>query len=125
MTSEKALSGQNGHAKNDDQLVSNLSFVQENARGCRLAWSRLVDLGSIDSGSNPGSPTINFYFRLDYFCFAWITLVAISISTTLNFVNAYKAKISVKSNKPYLINFFFVNLLGDSINCGPVSEICL
>ena len=26
--------------------------------GCRLAWSRLVDLGSIDSGSNPGSPTI-------------------------------------------------------------------
>ena len=27
-----------------------------NARGCRLAWSRLVDLGSIDSGSNPGSP---------------------------------------------------------------------
>jgi hypothetical protein len=25
--------------------------------GCRLAWSRLVDLGSIDSGSNPGSPT--------------------------------------------------------------------
>jgi hypothetical protein len=27
------------------------------AWGCRLAWSRLVDLGSIDSGSNPGSPT--------------------------------------------------------------------
>ncbi len=26
--------------------------------GSRLAWSRLVDLGSIDSGSNPGSPTI-------------------------------------------------------------------
>ncbi len=26
-------------------------------RGCRLAWSRLVDLGSIDPGSNPGSPT--------------------------------------------------------------------
>jgi hypothetical protein len=25
-------------------------------RGCRLAWSRLVDLGSIDPGSNPGSP---------------------------------------------------------------------
>ena len=30
-------------------------FVQR--WGCRLAWSRLVDLGSIDSGSNPGSPT--------------------------------------------------------------------
>ena len=27
-------------------------------RGCRLAWSRLVDLGSIDPGSNPGSPII-------------------------------------------------------------------
>jgi hypothetical protein len=27
------------------------------SRGCRLAWSRLVDLGSIDPGSNPGSPT--------------------------------------------------------------------
>ncbi len=25
-------------------------------RGCRLVWSRLVDLGSIDPGSNPGSP---------------------------------------------------------------------
>jgi hypothetical protein len=29
--------------------------------GSRLAWSRLVDLGSIDSGSNPGSPTINSF----------------------------------------------------------------
>ena len=29
-------------------------------RGLRLAWSRLVDLGSIDSGSNPGGPTILF-----------------------------------------------------------------
>jgi hypothetical protein len=26
--------------------------------GCRLAWSRLVDLGSIDPGSNPGSPIL-------------------------------------------------------------------
>ncbi len=26
-------------------------------RGCRLAWSRLGDLGSLDPGSNPGSPT--------------------------------------------------------------------
>ena len=25
-------------------------------RGCRLAWSRLGDLGSLDPGSNPGSP---------------------------------------------------------------------
>ena len=29
-----------------------------NCGGSRLAWSRLVDLGSIDSGSNPESPTI-------------------------------------------------------------------
>ena len=26
-------------------------------RGCRLAWSRLGDLGSLDPGPNPGSPT--------------------------------------------------------------------
>ena len=32
------------------------SSVSE-SRGCRLVWSRLVDLGSIDPGSNPGSPT--------------------------------------------------------------------
>jgi hypothetical protein len=38
--------------------------------GCRLAWSRLVDLGSIDPGSNPGSPTINsgtIEKQIDYF----------------------------------------------------------
>jgi hypothetical protein len=34
------------------------SIFSDNTRGCRLAWSRLVDLGSIDPGSNPGSPTI-------------------------------------------------------------------
>jgi hypothetical protein len=32
--------------------------------GSRLAWSRLVDLGSIDSGSNPGSPTTKFLLIL-------------------------------------------------------------
>ena len=31
--------------------------ISKNTRGCRLAWSRLVDLGSIDPGSNPGNPT--------------------------------------------------------------------
>jgi len=36
------------------------SVFHENQRGCRLAWSRLGDLGSPDPGSNPGSPT----FRL-------------------------------------------------------------
>src|SRR3989304_8271803 len=33
------------------------------SRGCRLAWSRLVDLGSIDPGSNPGSPTSGVNFK--------------------------------------------------------------
>ena len=35
----------------------NYLSLQSSARGCRLVWSRLVDLGSIDPGSNPGSPT--------------------------------------------------------------------
>jgi hypothetical protein len=61
VTTEKAISGQNGHKHDGDQLNSDLSSVQENTWGCRLAWSRLVDLGSIDSGSNPGSPTIKTY----------------------------------------------------------------
>jgi DNA-binding TFAR19-related protein (PDSD5 family) len=30
-------------------------------RGCRLVWSRLEDLGSLDPGSNPGSPTTFTY----------------------------------------------------------------
>ena len=34
------------------------SPFSKNKWGCRLAWSRLVDLGSIDPGPNPGSPTI-------------------------------------------------------------------
>ena len=34
------------------------SLFSKKSRGCRLAWSRLVDLGSIDPGPNPGSPTI-------------------------------------------------------------------
>ena len=39
-------------------VLAKLSSMQQNLTwGCRLAWSRLVDLGSIDSGSNPGSPT--------------------------------------------------------------------
>ena len=37
-------------------MLAKLCFAVS-ARGCRLAWSRLVDLGSIDPGSNPGSPT--------------------------------------------------------------------
>ena len=35
---------------------ANTRSVENSEGGCRLAWSRLVDLGSIDSGSNPGSP---------------------------------------------------------------------
>jgi hypothetical protein len=37
-------------------MLAKLCFAVS-VRGCRLAWSRLVDLGSIDPGSNPGSPT--------------------------------------------------------------------
>ena len=34
----------------------------ESKRGCRLVWSRLGDLGSLDPGSNPGSPiSITFH----------------------------------------------------------------
>jgi hypothetical protein len=74
VTTEKAISGQNGHDKNGDQLDSNLSLNQQNKWGCRLAWSRLVDLGSIDSGSNPGSPTIIFLKGV-YFDFIFICLL--------------------------------------------------
>ncbi len=56
LTTDKVESGQAGQAKNADPINSGNSLVQEKTRGCRLAWSRLVDLGSIDSGSNPGSP---------------------------------------------------------------------
>ena len=34
--------------------------------GCRLAWSRLGDLGSLDPGSNPGSPIRSFLFLLGF-----------------------------------------------------------
>jgi hypothetical protein len=56
VTTEKATDGQIGQSNDDDLLNPENSLNQRNARGCRLAWSRLVDLGSIDSGSNPGSP---------------------------------------------------------------------
>ena len=63
LTTEKVESGQKGHEKECDLITPKNSLIQENTRGCRLAWSRLVDLGSIDSGSNPGSPT-KFIFVL-------------------------------------------------------------
>ena len=34
--------------------------IGDSLRGCRLAWSRLRDSGSRDSGPNPGSPTNPF-----------------------------------------------------------------
>jgi hypothetical protein len=66
LTTEKAQRGQVGQAKNNDQLNPENSLNQQNSRGCRLAWSRLVDLGSIDSGSNPGSPTIDSNSELEF-----------------------------------------------------------
>ena len=37
--------------------VTSLENLDSLKRGCRLVWSRLEDLGSLDPGSNPGSPT--------------------------------------------------------------------
>ena len=67
LTTEKAQSGQVGQAKHIDQLNPENSLNQQNSWGCRLAWSRLVDLGSIDSGSNPGSPTKFFRSKMQNF----------------------------------------------------------
>ena len=38
-------------------VIPNLDSFPQEEWGCRLAWSRLGDLGSPDPGSNPGSPT--------------------------------------------------------------------
>ena len=70
LTTEKAQSGQVGQTKHIDLLNPENSLNQQNTRGCRLAWSRLVDLGSIDAGSNPASPTISsipLKKQIDYF----------------------------------------------------------
>ncbi len=53
--------------------------------GLRLAWSRLVDLGSIDSGSNPGGPTI--------FNFLGCALVSVVAVATSSLVLAEKEEI--------------------------------
>ena len=45
-------------------------FPLNSKGGCRLAWSRLVDLGSIDPGSNPGSPTTVIMFLVELALFA-------------------------------------------------------
>jgi hypothetical protein len=58
LTTEKAIDGQLGQIKNGDLENYGNGFNQQKSWGHRLAWSRLVDLGSIDSGSNPGGPTI-------------------------------------------------------------------
>ena len=57
------------------------SVFHENQRGCRLAWSRLGDLGSLsampcalcgkDPGSNPGSPTINLLKAVCFWLCFW------------------------------------------------------
>jgi hypothetical protein len=57
-------------------------------RGHRLAWSRLVDLGSIDSGSNPGGPTINF---LKEACFKLVSGLLNSIDELQFSVTLYPA----------------------------------
>ena len=74
MTTEKAESGQIGHEKECDLATPESSLIQENTRGCRLAWSRLVDLGSIDSGSNPGSP-----IQISELVIVWLVYWRISV----------------------------------------------
>jgi hypothetical protein len=51
----KGTDGNNGNSMGTEK--PNTAFFNQNDRGCRLAWSRLRDLGSRDPGSNPGSPT--------------------------------------------------------------------
>jgi hypothetical protein len=57
------------NAENGNQYMGiNLkdsSLDSESKRGCRLVWSRLGDLGSLDPGSNPGSPTTTNDYQLN------------------------------------------------------------
>jgi hypothetical protein len=94
VTTEKAINGQlGGQINNDDLEDYGNSLNQQNIRGHRLAWSRLVDLGSIDSGSNPGGPTKYslFLIKLKLFwvkpveylvikCFKWFSNVLRKLS---------------------------------------------
>jgi hypothetical protein len=57
--------------------------------GCRLAWSRLVDLGSIDSGSNPGSPTTIVLFSVDSKLFVEF----FDENVSLDVLNGFRAKL--------------------------------
>ena len=56
LTTDKVESGQVGQTKECDLINPKNGLIQESKRGCRLAWSRLVDLGSIDSGSIRAAP---------------------------------------------------------------------
>ncbi len=79
--------------------------VQENTRGCRLAWSRLVDLGSIDSGSNPGSPTIgpslfckNKLFLSVFSCFLLFSTI---LRVSLILLNSIRPDRCSSSSSPF------------------------
>jgi hypothetical protein len=88
-------------------MLAKLCFAVS-ARGCRLAWSRLVDLGSIDPGSNPGSP-ITFSVDSKWFielhvensvirCFKWFSKVLLglkpnSLDFSTNSLSKYKTKL--------------------------------
>ena len=55
--------------------VSSVRTLDSWSGGCRLVWSRLVDLGSIDPGSNPGSPTILWVQNRYCACFRFLNEV--------------------------------------------------
>ena len=54
------ISAENGNQYMGINLKDS-SLNSESKRGCRLVWSRLGDLGSLDPGSNPGSPTCSTF----------------------------------------------------------------
>ena len=54
---------ENGNQYMGINLKDSSSF-SKNSWGCRLAWSRLGDLGSLDPGPNPGSPTTREYHKI-------------------------------------------------------------
>jgi hypothetical protein len=86
-------------------------------RGCRLAWSRLVDLGSIDSGSNPGSPTSKFLGQtlfcllLRHFMVHWAMPSRIGVNSCPFGVNEYFIRTGVSAMTslfmtPQVVNSF-------------------
>ncbi len=54
-----------------DSLGGLLNGANGTTRRRRLAWSRLVGLGPIDPGSNPGGPTFNGQDKQSFHYGSW------------------------------------------------------